>query len=235
IDGNVSVTDDQHGALGTVTSSDASPKTYTYSRTIAAPASGCSSNPNTAKFTTNTTSTTGSANQSVTVCRYLWTIKKLVDKTLVEQIGGSAIFNYTVSVSHDTPGTGDVYFDGCITVTDTFKGALGTACLTDLNPKLFTYARTIPVPQWNCLFYPNTGKFTTQDIGTQSSASQNVEICGPAKTGALTMGYWQNKNGQGIITGGASTGGVCNSGTWLRNYAPYQDLSTTATCAQVAT
>jgi hypothetical protein len=39
-----------------------------------------------------------------------------------------------------------------------------------------------------------------------------MDVCGPAKTGALTMGFWQNKNGQGIITGGASTDGVCNSG-----------------------
>jgi hypothetical protein len=48
------------------------------------------------------------------------------------------------------------------------------------------------------------------------------------------MGFWQNKNGQGIITGGASTGGVCNSGTFLRTYKPFQDLSATATCTQVA-
>jgi len=48
------------------------------------------------------------------------------------------------------------------------------------------------------------------------------------------MGFWQNKNGQGIILGGASTAGVCNSGTSLRTYAPYQDPSATATCSQVA-
>src|SRR5215468_10778653 len=49
------------------------------------------------------------------------------------------------------------------------------------------------------------------------------------------MGFWQNKNGQGIITGGASTGGVCNSGTWLRQFNPFQDLSATASCSAVAT
>jgi hypothetical protein len=53
--------------------------------------------------------------------------------------------------------------------------------------------------------------------------------------GGLTMGFWQNKNGQAIILGGASTGGVCNVGTWLRQYAPFQDLSATATCSAVAT
>jgi hypothetical protein len=56
----------------------------------------------------------------------------------------------------------------------------------------------------------------------------------PATTGAATIGFWQNKNGQGIITGGLTTAGVCNSGTSLRHYAPFQDLSATATCAQVA-
>jgi hypothetical protein len=54
------------------------------------------------------------------------------------------------------------------------------------------------------------------------------------KTGALTIGFWQNKNGQAIITGQAKTG-TCASATWLRQYAPYQDLSATATCAQTAT
>ena len=49
------------------------------------------------------------------------------------------------------------------------------------------------------------------------------------------MGFWQNRNGQNIIKSGASTGGVCNSGTWLRQYPPYQDLSASATCNQVAT
>ncbi len=58
---------------------------------------------------------------------------------------------------------------------------------------------------------------------------------GPINNGASTIGFWRNKNGQALITGGASSGGVCNSGAWLRQYAPYQDLSTTATCSQVAT
>lgn len=49
------------------------------------------------------------------------------------------------------------------------------------------------------------------------------------------MGFWQNKNGQAIVKGGAATGNVCNSGTWLRQYLPFQDLSPTANCNQVAT
>jgi hypothetical protein len=123
-------------------------------------------------------------------------------------------------------------FDKTITVSDSYGGPLGSAAGTDLQPfasATFGYSRTITV-QPNCIDYPNTA--TINETGQSSSAK--VTVCGFAGTGALTMGYWQNKNGQGIITAGASTGGVCNSGTWLRRYAPFQDLSATATCAQVA-
>jgi hypothetical protein len=48
------------------------------------------------------------------------------------------------------------------------------------------------------------------------------------------MGFWQNKNGQGIIAGQAKTG-TCPSATWLRQFHPFSDLSSTSTCAQVAT
>jgi hypothetical protein len=270
---------------------------------------------------------------------YTWQISKDVDKTLVKQVGGNAIFNYTVTVTHDggaisnvkvngtisvfnpnvdanndpvsvagvnvtdqlSDGTvcdvangndvtltavetdfqyscdlsalpqgqldntvtvtwGDQFLDNgavldagsadftfanisftenavdeCVNVTDSYAGTLGTACVGDANPKTFTYSRTVPVPANGCVSYDNTATFTTNDTGTTGSASRTVTVCGPAKTGALTMGFWQNKNGQGIITNGASTGGVCNSGTWLRQFNPFQDLSATATCKQVAT
>jgi hypothetical protein len=51
--------------------------------------------------------------------------------------------------------------------------------------------------------------------------------------GARTKGFWHNKNGQGIIKGEAATG-VCPSATWLLQYAPFQDLAASSTCAQVA-
>ena len=265
---------------------------------------------------------------------YAWTIDKAVDKTIVKQIGGSATFNYTVTVSHDdgtisnvkvsgtitvnnpnadpididavtdvlsdgtictvTGGgpqslaTGDHDFayecdlgvtlpsgdvtnkatvawseqtlaggdhlgagssdftsgtvsftetkiDECIDVSDSHAGALGTVCVGEANPTTFTYSRTITVPTYGCVSYDNTATFTTNDTGTTDSDDQSVMVCGPIKTGALTIGFWQNKNGQGIIKAGAATSGVCNSGTWLRQYAPFQDLSATATCNQVAT
>ncbi|MBK8047496.1 MAG: hypothetical protein IPK16_10440 [Anaerolineales bacterium] len=88
------------------------------------------------------------------------------------------------------------------------------------------------MPQYNCVSYDNTATFTANDTGATDSASQTITVCGPVKTGALTIGFWQNKNGQAIITGQA-TAGLCPSTTWLRQYAPFQDLSETATCAKV--
>jgi len=118
-----------------------------------------------------------------------------------------------------------------ITVTDSMAGALGTATATDTTPyttKSFTYSKTFTPPASGCVTVNNTATI----VETGQTASASVKNC---NTGALTMGFWQNKNGQAIITGGASTSGVCNSGTWLRAYAPFQDLTATATCAQVAT
>jgi hypothetical protein len=270
--------------------------------------------------------------------KYTWTITKDVDKTIVKQVGGSATFNYTVTVTHDGGTISDVKVTGTISVfnpnvddndnpvpvdidgvtdtlsdgtvcpvtnggpqtliklettfayscdlsalpqgeldntasvswsnqplangaflvadsanfifpnisftenkidesvnvADSYSGTLGTASLGDANPKVFTYSRTIPMPAYGCLSYDNTATFTTNDTGVTGSASKTVTVCGPVKTGALTIGFWQNKNGQGIITGQAKIG-VCPSTAWLRQYAPFQDLSATATCAQVGT
>lgn len=96
-----------------------------------------------------------------------------------------------------------------------------------------TYSRSIPVPAHGCLDYSNTA---TESTGTDPTTPDSVKVtvCRvPPATGALTMGFWQNKNGQAIITGQAKTG-TCPSATWLRQFAPFQDLSATATCAGVA-
>jgi hypothetical protein len=349
VDGSVTVTDTLEGALGTVSYTDPSPVTFSYSKTFSGVGGTCTSYDNTATFTTNTSDTTGSASQSVRVCvgknltvgkdatpsysrAYLWQIAKNVDKTSVKLSGGTATFNYTVTASETgftdsgwlvsgsitvsnpndweavtltgvsdlidnggscsitsgnpqatIPASGSVTlgyvctyaaapnpaaftntatatWDGAasftpdgsasgtaagsfgdptstshatITVTDSYAGTLGTLTATSSPPfasQTFTYSRTIPVPLLGCLSYPNTARI----VETGQSASQTVQVCGPSPIGGLTIGFWQNKNGQGIISSGASIGGVCTSGAWLRVYAPFQDLSITATCSQVA-
>ena len=136
--------------------------------------------------------------------------------------------------------------DDCVAVTDQWNGggdaSLGSTVCLNSATKFFTYTHTVPVPANGCTDYPNLAKFTSVGENVDNpnnpqngSAGQAVTVCGPVKSGGLTIGYWQNKNGQGIITGGAATAGVCNSGSWLRQYAPFQDLSATATCTQVGT
>ena len=358
VDGSVSVTDTLGGTLGTVSYTDSSPKTFIYPYTFNnSPVGTCTDYPNTATFTTSDTSTTGTANQSVTVCvaedlgvsktaqagftrDYNWKISKSVDKTLVEQIGGTATFNYTVLVMQTaTKDTGwhvhgyiyltnpndffdftvlkvtDVVDDGgsctvtggtnvpvpagttvslsytcnyssqpaynttglntatatwdgtafntpnnsssghanftfndgsynnpkaagnkLVTVTDTFNNAtttLGTVTATDTSPfasKTYKYSRTINVPQSNCVTYTNTATL----VEAKKSSNRTVEVCGPASTGAMTIGFWQSANGQSIITGQANSG-PCPSAAWLTQYNPFMDLSSTADCSTTAT
>jgi hypothetical protein len=127
--------------------------------------------------------------------------------------------------------------DDCAAFSDNFNGtsnSLGTVC----QSTTFTYSRTVPTPPLGyneCVSYPNTASFVTDDTGTTGSSSQTVKVCGPSKTGARNLPYWKNSMGQGLITNAGSTGGVCNVTSWLRGYAPFSDLSGTASCANVAT
>jgi hypothetical protein len=265
---------------------------------------------------------------------YAWTIDKSVDKTTVKQIGGSATFNYTVTVNHDGgtisnvkvsgtitvtnpnddditadvtdalsdattctvtggtgatlvsgpntlayscnlsslpssaltnkatvtwseqtlnpsgdhlaagsadfsyPASGGITFTGndideCVAVTDTYAGNLGSTCVGDANPKTFTYSRTIAVPANDCLSYDNTATFTTNDSGTKKSDGETVTVCGPAKTGALTIGFWKTTNGQNLIKTYCSSGAL---GTYLAGLGagsgPFSNAPTT--CSSLA-
>jgi hypothetical protein len=139
---------------------------------------------------------------------------------------GSADFTFT-DISFTGTST-----DECVDVTDTFTGSLGSACVGDANPKEFTYSRSIAV-QPGCVDHDNTATFTTNDTGAQDSASKTVTVCGPLDTGALTIGFWSNKNGQGLI--GSTTAANCAVGGFLRTYAPFQDLALGASCKAVST
>jgi hypothetical protein len=118
-----------------------------------------------------------------------WPEQDLSTGTLAE---GSADFTFS-GISFT--GT-DI--DESIDVTDTYGGALGTVSVGDDNPKEFTYSRTIAV-QTGCVEYDNTATFTTKDTGATGSDDVTVEVCGPADTGALTMGFWRGPNGNNLI------------------------------------
>jgi hypothetical protein len=73
----------------------------------------------------------------------------------------------------------------------------------------------------------------TGSTGTATFTIGLVPITVKGNTGAHTIGFWTNKNGQEIIKEQVRSG-TCPSATWLRQFAPFQDLSATATCAKVA-
>jgi hypothetical protein len=346
IDGSVSVTDTLGGTLGTVSYTDPSPKTFTYSNTVTGVSGSCVTVDNTATFTTNTTGTTGTSSQTVKECTgadltvtktatpsftrtYTWSITKSASPTLIEQIGGGTAnvtftvnagevgftdsawqVNGTITVANPnnwesvtltgvtdaidnggtcTVGSGSLvilasssatYSYSCtysaapspasftntatgswsasaastpdgsasgkatgsfgsptttinktITITDAFLGTtttLGTCTASDSTPYAsctFTDVRTVTVPTNNCVTDTNTATISQ----TGQSANASVELCGPAKTGALTMGYWQNKNGQGIISGANQS----SLGTWLRGYHPFSDAPSSGLASYV--
>jgi len=125
--------------------------------------------------------------------------------------------------------------DNCITITDANAPA-GTFPPSTCASDSYNYSHAFAVPASGCQSHPNTASFVADTTGATGSDTVTVSVCRVApNTGALTIGFWQNKNGQAIITGGTATAGVCDAGTWLRAYAPFADLTLGSNCAKVAT
>jgi hypothetical protein len=152
--------------------------------------------------------------------------------------GDAASFTFT-SIDFEPP----TKFDECVDVSDLFDSNdpldaenLGEVCAGD-EDLTFEYPRNLAVPETGCYSYDNTATYVSTDEGETpetGSDSASVQVCRTfADTGARTMGFWQNKNGQGIIKGGPSTAGTCNVTTWLRQWNPYKDL-TANSCADAA-
>jgi hypothetical protein len=117
-----------------------------------------------------------------------------------------------------------------LTVTDSTQGTLGTIS-APTPTTTYTYSRTLANGLGGtCKRYDNSARI----IETSQGSGADVYMCN-TDTGALTIGFWQNKNGQGIITTSGPASGTCALTTWLRQFAPFQDLGATATCAQVGT
>lgn len=113
------------------------------------------------------------------------------------------------------------YDFGALTVTDSFNGGapvqLGTVNGTEAS-KTFTYSQTVSnAIGGSCVSYPNTAT-----IVGGASDSETVTICNTA-TGGLTMGFWQNRNGQAII----KAANQAALGAYLDSFAPFQDRGTT--------
>jgi hypothetical protein len=147
----------------------------------------------------------GTNNGSLTWERTTWTDNSTNPPTPFVLNAGSdeAYANYSFS-------TGTVSGQ-CVTVGDGFDGGTSTdltagtpICATPGSTAAatyppITYSRGVTYPLDACTTKGNTATFSTDDtIPATGSASASVTACG--RSGALTIGFWQNKNGQGILT-----------------------------------
>ncbi len=106
-----------------------------------------------------------------------------------------------------------------VTVTDPNapSNPLGTAGPASDDPSSlvsqdFHYSKTFSPPASGCVTVNNIATI----IETGQNASASVKNC---NTGALTMGFWQNKNGQALITGADQTA----LKAFLTGYNPFKD------------
>jgi hypothetical protein len=148
----------------------------------------------------------------------------------------TAGLTWSATTYHTSSGSASssavAYAYGSLTITDAFNNpatpkTLGTIPAPAATTT-YTDSYTVTPTPGACTIYPNTATITQ----TGQSASVSETVCNTS-TGALTMGFWKNTNGQGILGGQAKTG-VCPSGAWLRGINPFQDIPAGSTCSQVA-
>jgi len=185
---------------------------------------------------TDTLSGFNCPNNSVTVTRGTTaTVPYACTPTGVPSASGtnSVTASWSGAFTPDTSATSTApYTFASLTVTDSFNGAnpgktLGTISVPNATTT-YTDSYAVTPPAGACTTNNNTA---SDGVG---SSSVTVSACN-TNTGALTMGFWQNKNGQGIITASGPATGTCALGTWLSGFAPFQDLTSGSTCSQVAT
>lgn len=142
-----------------------------------------------------------------------WSTQTLSDGKVLDGGNAHAVFE-------DIVFTGTIV-DGSVTVTDIFNNTppattIGSVSYTDPSPtSLTSYTRIVNVPQNGCVDYKNTATFTTSDTKTTGSADKTVTVCGPARTGALTMGFWKGPNGNNLINTFCAPAGGTSLATYL--------------------
>jgi hypothetical protein len=156
---------------------------------------------------------------------------------------GTAAVNWSAAVItqvHDSVSLSDLYTTVPNPLPAGFSAALsGSLPSGTINgSQTFNYAYLVTVPH-DCVQLDNTATFT--DSLYTGSDTVHAKVCRtPANTGALTMGFWQNKNGQTIIksycSGAAQVSPAVTVSlyTFLTGYNPFKDL-TSNNCTNIAT
>jgi hypothetical protein len=147
---------------------------------------------------------------------------------------GSKNFVTTSIISFAFSGT---YLHPAVKITDVFDGTSTTLNTSATSfPATFNYSHTVTPPANSCVTKNNTATYlATDDASITGSANASASVCAN-DTGGLTIGFWQNNNGQAKLAGaGVNGSGVCLLTVYLRGFAPFQDLSQTATCGTAIT
>jgi hypothetical protein len=137
---------------------------------------------------------------------------------------GSTDFTLTIHPGDFTAND----INGCVNVSDDKQGDLGQVCTSDPNPDEIKYSRSLAAVADQCTTYDNTATITPNAAADPYEASASVVVCG--STGGLTIGFWSNQNGQGLIKTYSSVA----LRTYLLTFNPFKDLSPTANGTQLA-
>jgi hypothetical protein len=143
---------------------------------------------------------------------------------------GDASFSFpSPTVTHDTTTVKDAFNGGAAqtlgvaNVNGTFTKDNGNnlanwASSYDSSTKTFTltYTRSVTVVRNTCTTYNNTATLSADATSGDNSDDASVTVCGPANTGALTMGFWKTTNGQLVVVNYCKpSGGNTSLANWL--------------------
>jgi hypothetical protein len=170
-----------------------------------------------------------------------------------DTVTGDAEFTFPdPTVTHDKTTVKDAFNGGAAqtlgeaNVNGTFtKDALNNlanwASSYDSVTKTFTltYTRSVTVVRNTCTTYNNTATVSDDATSADNSDGASVTVCGPANTGALTMGFWKNSNGQLLVVNYCKPSGKPSLVNWLSSTigGPFAGASaySAATCSSLYT
>lgn len=178
-DGNVTITDTLKGSLGTVSSTDASPRTFSYPITFTGdPAGTCTSHNNTATFTSNTTAAAGSASQSVKSC-----VNNPVSLTSTPNLTSVTLGSSPVTLKDSATLSGAVNPTGTLTFTLIYGGqTIDTETVTVNGNGTYTTPTGYALPatgtvvgayQWNASY---SGDARNAAISENGNTAEQVAI-----------------------------------------------------------
>jgi hypothetical protein len=142
---------------------------------------------------------------------------------------GDAQFTFpSPTITHNTTTVKDAFNGGAAqtlgvaSVNGTFQKDVGNnlanwANSYDSSTKTFTftYNREVTVVRNTCTTYNNTATVSDDATSGDNSDDASVTVCGPANTGALTMGFWKTTNGQLVVTNYCKPSNKTSLADWL--------------------